>query len=384
MNPEWLTQTLPNVTKRILALILFALKFHFGLDDQFEVYHSHNVKLIEGMQRIDGKKEDKFFDVQSWIRLSKLRLDYLMSTNYIARDQYKMISNIGTPDLSLAAKLQRIRDINRKSSSFNSPDLKFKELSRLLKDLSVENVRKESVNLTLSPLLENSKIIIEDPEIDQNVKKAVQNLLNMTKFSLKLHAPNNNVKKVLYQSYGVKRLERSKKKQMVKLNIQKNHETNLGLANNITDKNVLQSLNLHAENLSPLKEKVVYKTKKSVVEEYLYDRNKEKCNYFAPNPKVQLKERFAKVTKKYWMTSPIICRDRMEFAGPKEMLNSVLLTSLPEHFSWTLQYFSSYGQIPIGDLLDELVSIENMILSLDEDYFGYQNNMKVKANKKGK
>ena len=68
-DKRWLDRKLPNVTKRILALILFALKFHFGLDDQFEVYHSHNIKLLEGMKRIDGDKEEQFFDVLSWIRL---------------------------------------------------------------------------------------------------------------------------------------------------------------------------------------------------------------------------------------------------------------------------------------------------------------------------
>ena len=68
-NPRWLGQTLPNVTKRILALILFALKFHYSLDDQFEVYHSHNIKVIEGMQGLDSNSEKPFFDVQSWIRL---------------------------------------------------------------------------------------------------------------------------------------------------------------------------------------------------------------------------------------------------------------------------------------------------------------------------
>ena len=68
-NKRWLDQKLPNVTKRILAMILFALKFHFGLDDQFEVYHSHNIKLLEGMDRIDGANEERFFDILSWIRL---------------------------------------------------------------------------------------------------------------------------------------------------------------------------------------------------------------------------------------------------------------------------------------------------------------------------
>ena len=60
---KWLDQKLPNVTKRVLALILFALKFHFSLDDQFEVYHSHNIQVLEGQEK------DKYFDVLCWIRL---------------------------------------------------------------------------------------------------------------------------------------------------------------------------------------------------------------------------------------------------------------------------------------------------------------------------
>ena len=68
-DKKWQDQKLPNTTKRILALILFALKFHFGLDDQFEVYHSHNIKVIESLERPEEKREEKYFDVLAWIRL---------------------------------------------------------------------------------------------------------------------------------------------------------------------------------------------------------------------------------------------------------------------------------------------------------------------------
>ena len=109
------------------------------------------------------------------------------------------------------------------------------QLSRLLEELSIENVEKESVNLTLSPLLENSHKLIDDPQMNQNVKKAVQNLLNMTEFSMKLNASNTGftnsyLDKVLCKSYGVKK---RKEKQMINVKLEKNHETNLLLTNTI-------------------------------------------------------------------------------------------------------------------------------------------------------
>ena len=52
---------------RIFALILLALKFYFVLDDQFEFYHSHNLKVL----REWGKEEalGRQFDILTWIRL---------------------------------------------------------------------------------------------------------------------------------------------------------------------------------------------------------------------------------------------------------------------------------------------------------------------------
>ena len=50
-----------------------------------------------------------------------------MSTNYMMRDQYRALANIGTPDLTQAAKLQRIRDL-RQGLTGSSPNPKLKKV----------------------------------------------------------------------------------------------------------------------------------------------------------------------------------------------------------------------------------------------------------------
>ena len=51
-----------------------------------------------------------------------------MSTNYMIRDQYRAMANIGTPDLTQAAKLQRIRDL-RQGFTGGSPNPKLKKVT---------------------------------------------------------------------------------------------------------------------------------------------------------------------------------------------------------------------------------------------------------------
>ena len=74
---SWQLTGFPSVLKRLLALILLCLKFHFSLDDQFEYYHSHNIDLIRKHGESDALKRnnlqelasEKHFDVLEWIRL---------------------------------------------------------------------------------------------------------------------------------------------------------------------------------------------------------------------------------------------------------------------------------------------------------------------------
>ena len=74
-----------------------------------------------------GNKVELFLFSFDNLNSSKLRLDHLMSTNYMIRDQYRAMASIGTPELTQAAKLQRIRDF-RHGLSGSSPNPKLKEV----------------------------------------------------------------------------------------------------------------------------------------------------------------------------------------------------------------------------------------------------------------
>ena len=251
--------------------------------------------------------------------------------------------------------------------------------------MCVEEVREESVNLTLYPILENSKKLIQSSKLDSKVKKAVETLLEMTKSSLRLHVPktsSSNLEmfgKVLTKHYGVNQTKEFRKNQVIEINLQKNHETNLGFSQHLMKKDLQEQL---SRSLSI--EKVVYKTKRSFSSDHFYGRNVEKSNYSAPNPNVQLQGKFVKVTKKYWMASTTICWNNRTFPGKKEMLEDVLLATLPENFSWLLKYFSCYSSLPTVDLLDELVRVEKIILHLDQDYFGFPSDVEIRKMKKKK
>ena len=239
-------------------------------------------------------------------------------------------------------------------------------------DLSVESVQEESTNLSLLPLLESSQKLLRNPQINSNVQRAVEDLLVMTEYSLGLHKPlSSNSKKIVCPSDGINQTS-NRRKQRIGLNLKKNYVTNI----------VFNSYQSNIQTSKSSSESLIRKSVTQFCEEYLHEKNVEKSNYYLPNPKVSMKRTLVKVIKKYWMTSPIICKDRTNFVGPKEMPDDVFLATLPVNFSWTLKYFSSYAQIPIGELIDEIVKIENLILHLDQDYFGFKETKKIKVRKK--
>ena len=258
-------------------------------------------------------------------------------------------------------------------------------MTQLLKQLSLEDVGEESVNLTLYPIRENSHKLLQSSKVSSNVKKAVESLLEMTKSSLRLHAPNTGSSylemfgKVLTKNYGVKQTKEFRKNQIIDLNLQTNHQTNFGFSQMGMKKDLREQL-----SLSLSEEKVVYKSKRSFGSDHFYGKNVEKSNYSAPNPNAQFKGKFVKVTKKYWMASTTICWNNRTFPGTKEMLEDVLLATLPENFSWLLKYLSCYSSLPTVDLLDELVTVEKIILHLDQDYFGFPSDVEIKKTKKKK
>lgn len=247
--------------------------------------------------------------------------------------------------------------------------------------MSVEDVREDSVNLTLYPILENSRKLLQSSKLNSKVKEAVKTLLEMTNCSLRLHTPNMDSSylemfgKVLFKNYGVSTKNEFRKNQIIDVNLQKNHETNFGFYQKWMGKGRWEQL---SRSLS--EEKVVYKSKISFGSDHFYGRNVEKSNYSPPNPSVHFKGKFVRVTKKYWMASTTVCRNKT-FPGNKEMLEDVLLATLPENFSWLLKYLSCYSSLPPADLLDELATVERIILHLDPDYFGFPSDVEIKKKK---
>lgn len=309
-----------------------------------------------------------------------------MSTNYMIRDQYRVMATIGTPDLSQAAKLQRIRDL-RHGFYGTSPHPKLKHITGLLKKLSVEDIQEESVNLTLRPILENSRKLLQSSQLNSKVKKAVKSLLEMTKCSLRLHVQRPGPSylemfgKVLSKNYGVKQTPEFRKNRIIDVELKKNYETNLGFSQlGFWTRKIFQ------EQLSPSssEEKVVLKNKQTFGSDHFYGRNVEKSNCSTTNPNTQFKGKFVRVTKKYWMANTTICWNNKTFPGKKEMLEDVLLATLPENFSWLLKYFSCYSSLPTVDLLEELVTIEKIILLVDPDYFGFPASYQMEIKKKKK
>ena len=82
----------------------------------------------------------------------------------------------------------------------------------------------------------------------------------------------------------------------------------------------------------------------------------------------------------YWFSGPLFRTDLVESVSPvkRMVVNKHVLHGLPDNFSWCLQYFASYAQISNVSLLQELADIENLILHLDKDFFGYMKPMKNK------
>ena len=200
---------------------------------------------------------------------------------------------------------------------------------------------------------------------------------------MRLHAPTTTPSylemfgKVLARDYGVKQTKGFRKNHTITLNLQKNHETNFGFSQ-LGSKNLLKEL--CSRPLS--EEKVFYKRKKDFSSDFFYGKNVEKSNYSAANPKFQFKGKFVRVTKKYWMANADVSWRNQNFPGNKDMLEDVLLSTLPENFSWLLRYFSCYSSLPAVYLLDELVTVEKIILHLDPDYFGFPSNLKVARKRK--
>ena len=181
------------------------------------------------------------------------------------------------------------------------------------------------------------------------VKTAMEKLLDMPNFTLTLRMIDDKVKRTLFSSMqrGVKR---------VKLKNNRKEEHQQIRANSVT-----QTAKKRGEFLL----------------EMMHRRIK-RSTHDSVTIKSKGSESFARVTPVYWFSGPLFRTDCLErFSPVKQMaLDKHVLHGLPDNFSWCLQYFASYAQISNVSLLQELSDIENLILHLDKDYFGYMRSTK--------
>ena len=90
---------------------------------------------------------------------------------------------------------------------------------------------------------------------------------------------------------------------------------------------------------------------------------------------------WANVTKKYWFSGPTVrnqpSNNCLLTPTSRDHIEKNLVTTLPDSFAWILQYFASYAHVTSKELLQELADIENLILHLNQDYFGYFKGVKT-------
>jgi len=365
----WATNKFPLVSKRVLALILFSLKYHCGLDDQYEVYMSHNIKK---MATLDVGSDINYFDILSWVRLSKLRLDHLMSTSHSAREQYQPLSHVGTPGLVLTAVLAKLIEDDCGGGDDQGPGKKCSDLAKLMAELSVKVKPLEHSQLCLQPLLENTQALLGCGAAKPVLRKSMEKLLAMNKAEMRLYFEMKacNLRRILHASHGVSVDPEFKKKVEKKVKL---------------DKNWIVTPGTHGHPCRIKTEKHLKKQMKKQFAEMISSGRSRKSKVSVPQPKLRPGNLFRVTNKVYWFAHHYTLE---QLAGrgagrhlqhhDKEVVSDQMLDTLPSNFAWILKYLACYAHLPPMELLEEVNEIEKLILSLDPDFFGLPKKLKPK------
>ena len=190
----------------MLALVVVYLKYLWGLDDQTEYIHQHNLRLLV------ATSPSAVFCPVTWLRLSKLRLERLATLCPNLRHQYRysqlvarpvttsprnILPALATPSLSLAsvAATLKARDLNtwgRHAGAYGattedqfstkaSKDLAL--LARLVKAPVTEAI---SPPPSLRPLASATQLLLQSKEVPAKVKEKVVALQALASSSLSL------------------------------------------------------------------------------------------------------------------------------------------------------------------------------------------------------
>jgi len=366
---HWAKNKFPMVSKRILALILLALKFHCGLDDQYEVYMSHNIKK---MAMMDNGCDIKYFDILSWLRLSKLRLDHLMRHNCHMRIQYQRLAHVGTPHLALSALLEKLR-LDDQDTVGGGPDKKpekrFSDLAKLMTELTV-SVKPADFSPCLEPILEQTKVLLKSGSTKSVLKNHLEQLLSFEDANMRLfyEMESCTLKNILHSNHGVAIYSEFRKNSEKKVKLSKNW-----VATQIASKNSKNNCRVKTDRLFRRQHKMQFA-------EMITSGTNMKSKFHVPYPK-RSPDFFFRVTNKvYWFTHHYTQHELSQVQHDKELLNQQVLNIIPSNFAWILKYFACYAYMSPLELLEELTEIEMLILALDPHFFGLPK--KLKPNRK--
>jgi len=360
-NKSWETAMFPLISKRALALVLIALKFHCVLDDHYEVYMSHNLRNVS---KYTEQNDIEYFDMVSWIRLSKLRLDKLMAVNHHIRQQYQSISHIGTPELHVAALMTKFREENERMGSLGDlrmqmPDKKMKDLAKLMATLSIKVKPYDHNKISTEPLLESSNLILDSKATKQNVKNSIRRLLSLSSSSVKAYlVPSADDLKKLLVHEGASNDDSD----IVNILPPENWST----ITNVINKRHLKSVRGKIKHPFPTLMLSRFVEKKQLLETL----SSGKCKYSksrVPCAKKSLSPLYWVKNKTYWFAHYYPAEQHFK---DNDLTPGMMLNLLPSNFAWILKYFSSYLHLEPSSLLCEMNELEKLILLLDPEYFG--------------
>jgi len=302
----------PIVSVRVLGLLLVAMKYHFGLDDMQEY------KLRNALNLVKDEKSGLQFDFIEWIRLSKLRLDYLISSDFTIREQFRRFRHAGTPPVTLES-INEVRKIaeQKRFVPYHSTEY-FEQLGKKIKPLEKEKFSSKRTNLQKLRILEEKTNIFleENKKVPEDVVSTKLKML----IDMKYHKMNSYEE--IYRGY----------------------EGEEDLSGNLVK--VADPINANIMRGCPT----------------------------VPSngvPQVDITETLdsgcSKVVKKYWF-SPLSM-----YAG-KDCEEDYwgFLQILPDNYLWVLNYFSCYALVPLHKLETEVRQLELYIRSLDKSFFGLE------------
>jgi len=359
-DSRWLRTSLPSVAARALALILISLKFHFGLDDDQEYYHSalaqlqNRNKTTETTENDEEKNEEKYFDILDWIRLSKLRIDHLISNDFAAREQYRTFRDNGTPIETVQSMDEaRVMFEQVKRAKRLKDDHKFGPLNELLEEYASnsEFELKRAATDSIKLLQHKTGILLNETKSSQ-LSSHIDNLLNMRKLRLR---PENRPRSEDTAKLSTGTIQEVK----TKINHRRYASNPQTVARFFREKVTCRKVK--DSGVKPKKTASQLDRDTRRLKKYVFAIATTPRYWFAPHirsPAAQSNELWHKLV--------------FQHRQSEQHFLSYMTTLSPDNYVWILRYFSAYALLPLILLEEEVMNVEMYINNLDEDFFGHK------------